>query len=46
MSAANSIPRTFWRTQLNTTYTAADGLVIWSMAGRIHRLELVGTVVA
>jgi hypothetical protein len=26
------IPASFWRTQLNTTYTAADGLVIWSMA--------------
>ena len=27
------IPRSFWRTQLETTYTGADGLVVWSMAG-------------
>ena len=26
------IPASFWRTQLNTTYAAADGLVIWSQA--------------
>ena len=26
------IPATFWRTQLNTTYASADGLVIWSQA--------------
>ena len=26
------IPRSFWRTQLETAYTHADGLVIWSMA--------------
>ena len=28
----NWIPRSFWRTQLNTVYANADGLVIWSMA--------------
>jgi hypothetical protein len=27
------IPRTFWRKQLDTTYTGADGLVVWSKAG-------------
>jgi hypothetical protein len=26
------IPRSFWRTQLNTVYANADGLAIWSMA--------------
>jgi hypothetical protein len=26
------IPASFWRTQLNTTYAAADGLVVWSQA--------------
>lgn len=31
-STGGAIPRTFWRTQLETTYNLADGLVIWSMA--------------
>lgn len=26
------IPRSFWRTQLDTVYANADGLVVWSMA--------------
>jgi hypothetical protein len=31
-SSGNWIPRTFWRKQLETVYTYADGVVVWSQS--------------